>query len=135
VPVEQGAEIARRALDLVGVRFRLHGRHPDVGLDCVGVVARALAGESIEVPCDYTLRGDYLGRIAADMDRRGFRDVSDAPVRSGDILLCLPAEWQLHFAIATPDGFVHAHAGLRRVVLTPPPFPWPIVGHWRPTGD
>jgi hypothetical protein len=32
---------------------------------------------------------------------------------------------------APPHGFVHAHAGLRRVVTTPAPLPWPIECHWR----
>lgn len=133
--IDYGAEVARRALDLVGVRFRLHGRSAEAGLDCVGVVAQAVGNSSIDVPCDYSLRGDYLGRVAANLDRRGFRAIDGAPTRSGDIILCRISDRQLHFAIATDDGFVHAHAGLRRVVLTPPPFPWPILGHWRATGD
>lgn len=135
MPIDHGVGIAERALGLVGVNFRLHGRNPDAGLDCVGVVAQALGGDSIEIPRDYALRGDYLERIAAFMDRGGCRAMSEERVRSGDILLCRPAERQLHFAIATADGFVHAHAGLRRVVMTPRPLPWPTVGHWRSIGD
>jgi hypothetical protein len=34
--------------------------------------------------------------------------------------------------IATTGGrFVHAHAQLGRVVLTPLPPPWPVVRQWR----
>lgn len=38
---------------------------------------------------------------------------------------------QLHLMIGTRDGIVHAHAGLGRVVLTPGPSPWPLLGAWR----
>lgn len=132
-----GADIAVRALDLVGVPFQLRGRRPEVGLDCIGVVAVALAGcgDAIEIPCDYTLRGNYLGRISAFLDRDCFSRMSNENMEAGDILLCQPAVRQLHLAVVTHVGAVHAHAGLRRVVLTPLPLPWPVVGHWRCFGD
>ena len=51
---------------------------------------------------------------------------------AGDVLLLDVGPSQLHLAIVGVDGgIVHAHAGLRRVVLTPYPLPWPIVRHWR----
>ena len=34
--------LAEAALGLLGVPFRLHGRDPATGLDCVGLVAEAL---------------------------------------------------------------------------------------------
>ena len=132
-----GAEIAQRALDVVGVGFKAGGRCVEAGLDCVGVVAAALASQccSFPIPGDYTLRGDYQTRILAFFDRDCFRTIADCRMRPGDILLFQTAPRQLHFAIFTPGGFVHAHAGLRRVVLTPCPLPWPVIGHWRYTGD
>jgi hypothetical protein len=33
--------------------------------------------------------------------------------------------------IWTARGLVHAHAGLGRAVLMPPPAPWPVRGIWR----
>jgi cell wall-associated NlpC family hydrolase len=137
VRADVGAAIACRALDLVGVPFKLHGRRPEAGLDCVGVVALALAGcgHPVESPCDYTLRGDYVDRISAFLDRECFCRLSNEIMAAGDILLCRPAVRQLHLAIVTHVGAVHAHAGLRRVVLTPLPLPWPVIGHWRCSGD
>ncbi|MBC7159085.1 MAG: peptidoglycan endopeptidase, partial [Porphyrobacter sp.] len=50
--------LAEAALALVGVRFRLHGRDPTRGLDCVGVVVAALAavGRVAHLPARYSLR-------------------------------------------------------------------------------
>jgi cell wall-associated NlpC family hydrolase len=46
--------LATAAETLVGSRFRLHGRDPETGLDCVGVVAAAMAaiGQSPPSPLD-----------------------------------------------------------------------------------
>jgi hypothetical protein len=38
---------------------------------------------------------------------------------------------QLHLGVRTADGFVHAHAGLRRVVETPGAPQWPVLGVYR----
>ena len=133
MPVDVGAAIADRAAALVGTPFRVRGRKIGSGLDCVGVVAEALAvtGGMLEVPRDYTLRGEYLGRVCAFFDRDCFHQINTEPARPGDILLCRPADRQVHFVVSTTHGAVHAHAGLQRVVVTPPPLPWPIIGHWR----
>ena len=40
-----GAALAAAAESLVGTRFRLHGRDPDTGLDCVGLLAASLAAK------------------------------------------------------------------------------------------
>jgi hypothetical protein len=54
------------------------------------------------------------------------------PTRAGDVLLIRPGPAQHHLVIAaTAGGFVHAHAGLRRVVLTPAPLGWTVEHHWR----
>ncbi|HEV7233883.1 MAG TPA: NlpC/P60 family protein [Sphingorhabdus sp.] len=137
MPHDVGRAISARALACVGVPFRLRGRQRDAGLDCVGLVANALAGAgvSFEVSCDYTLRGDYLTRISTFFDRDCFDAINGPDLRRGDILLCESAVRQLHFAVVAGDGAVHAYAGLRRIVLTPLPLPWPIIGHWRYIGD
>jgi lipoprotein Spr len=49
----------------------------------------------------------------------------------GDLALVRPGPLQLHLMILVPGGFVHAHAGLRRVVEMPGASPWPVMGWWR----
>jgi uncharacterized protein YijF (DUF1287 family) len=52
--------------------------------------------------------------------------------RAGDVLLFRLPVAQFHLGIVEADGaLIHAHAGLRRVVVTPPPFAWPVERHWR----
>ncbi len=135
--VDVGIAIAGRAIKLVGVPFRLRGRRAEAGLDCVGVVAHALECTAcpFDIPGDYALRGAYLGRISAFFDRDCFRTLEAERLQPGDIILCQPGDGQVHFAVFTLRGAVHAHAGLRRVVLTPSPLPWPTIAHWRYTGD
>jgi hypothetical protein len=38
---------------------------------------------------------------------------------------------QIHLGIRTAAGFVHAHAGIRRVVETPGTPAWPILAAYR----
>ena len=132
-----GTAIAERAIKLVGAPFRLHGRRCEAGLDCVGVVTYALecTGRPFNVPRDYALRGEYLAGIFAFFNADCFRQIDAEPALPGDISLGQPAARQLHFVVYTMHGFVHAHAGLRSVVLTPPPLPWPAIANWRYIGD
>lgn len=135
--IDPFAAIAGRALEIVGAPFKLGGRCPRAGLDCVGVVGFVLADNIVShpIPNDYALRGEYLDRISAFFNRPAFQRLENASPRSGDILLYQPSVRQLHLAVVTVHGAVHAHAGLRRVVLTPLPLPWALIGHWRFTGD
>ena len=41
--------ISAQALALVGAPFRLHGRSEETGLDCVGLVALAVARSGVRV--------------------------------------------------------------------------------------
>lgn len=118
-----GKRAVAAARACVGERFRLHGRDPALGLDCVGLAACAYALDG--VPTGYALRGGREADALAWLDRLGFRAVDEA--RPGDLLLLRPGPFQLHLAIATPGGFVHADAGLRRVVEAPGPPRWPLV--------
>lgn len=47
------------------------------------------------------------------------------------MLLMAAGPGQLHLGIRTVGGFVHADAGLRRVVERPGMPPWPLIGVWR----
>ena len=126
---------ARRAL---GVRFRLHGRDPAYGLDCVGLAAlavRAGGGQAI-IPTGYALRSGDSDAAAAMIEAAGLirADHGQPSTQAGDLLLCRAGPGQLHLVIdsgAPGGGFIHADAQLRRVVERPGPPPWPVIGRWR----
>lgn len=124
-----GERVAAAAQATVGVPFRLHGRDPATGLDCVGVVAVALrAGGHIgPVPDGYRLR---CGGVAAYRPCWGGLIAVDG-MAAGDVLLCRVGPGQLHLAVRIEAGIVHADAGLRRVVERPGALPWPLVTAWR----
>jgi cell wall-associated NlpC family hydrolase len=128
-----GARLAEAALALVGTRFRLHGRDPVHGLDCIGLLEAAMAriGKPITLPQGYGLRNASLDRWLPQPEALGFVPAS-GPMRSGDVLLSAPGPAQYHLAIAAPPhGFAHAHAGLRRVVVSAQMPAGPILQHWR----
>jgi murein DD-endopeptidase / murein LD-carboxypeptidase len=129
--------IATRAMTLLGAPFRLHGRSPETGLDCVGVVAACLfeVGYRFETPNDYRIRGDFEGRAQAFFTDSKFRNVDDGSWMAGDILLLRPGPRHIHFAVLAHVGAVHAHVGLGRVVLTPLPLPYGNITQWRFQGD
>jgi len=60
--------LARAAESLVGTPFRLHGRDPRAGLDCIGLFAAAMqrTGTPVTVPTGYTLRVSDLARWLPD---------------------------------------------------------------------
>ena len=125
--------LATAAEALVGVPFRLHGRVPATGLDCVGVIACALAaaGAGPRAPRGYGLRDTDIARFLALASANGLVRAS-GPVARGDLLLVSPGPAQHHLACASgPREIVHAHAGLGRVVRQPLPADWPLLHHWR----
>ncbi|MBO9499856.1 MAG: hypothetical protein J7483_10415 [Novosphingobium sp.] len=128
-----GAALAAAAERLIGTPFALHGRDPARGLDCVGLVAAALAaiGRPAVAPLGYRLRQVRVEGFLGAVVRSGLV-AAVGPTRAGDVLLVRPGPAQHHLVIAaTAGGFVHAHAGLGRVVLTPAPLGWPVDHHWR----
>ncbi|MBW8785193.1 MAG: hypothetical protein JF593_11265 [Novosphingobium sp.] len=128
-----GAELADAAERLVGCPFRLHGRDPATGLDCLGVLAAALAsgGRVAPLPTRYTLRRKADPLPTGIAESLGLVPTSGAAAR-GDVLLFDVGPCQLHLAVAAGDArLVHAHAGLRRVVVGPLPPEWRRVAHWR----
>ncbi|WP_375393676.1 peptidoglycan endopeptidase [uncultured Sphingomonas sp.] len=125
-----GAAGAAAALAAVGARFRLHGRDPASGLDCVGVAALAVraGGFRGSVPSGYAIRGGDPAALAARFDT--VLAAADG-ARPGDIVLMRSGPAQLHLGVIVAGGMVHADAGLRRVVLRPGPPAWPVIGAWR----
>ena len=131
-PAERAVAAGR---GVVGVRFRLHGRDPAFGLDCVGVagVAMRAAGFSGDIPGGYALRGGDAATVAARLDASGLeRGYAPLP---GDLALFETGPAQFHLAVLVEGGIVHADAMLRRVVERPGTPPWPIIGLWRTRGD
>lgn len=127
------ANLARAAEGLVGCRFRLHGRDPATGLDCIGLLAAALqqCGCPATLPQGYPLRLCRLDNWLPDPASCGFV-WAQPPWQPGDVVLIQPGTAQFHLAIAgAAGGWVHAHAGLRRVVHHAQLPPGPVVHHWR----
>ena len=129
-PESVGEQIENAALAAVGARFRLHGREPATGFDCVGLAAWALraGGCEAEAPTGYALRGGDAATVIAMLDRVLARAAGE---QGGDVLLMRTGPGHLHLGIRVADGLVHADAGLRRVVLRPGAVSWPVLGAWR----
>ena len=131
-------KIAKRAMDLCGARFCLHGRDAETGLDCVGLAQQCLiaARFDCDVPNGYSIRSGSERSITEFMAETGFeRFPPDAALCEGDIILVRPSPVQWHFLIRAGTGFVHAHAGLGKVVYCPGSAPWPIVSIFRLAED
>ena len=128
-----GVALARAAEALVGPKFRLHGRDPATGLDCIGLLAAALAaiGKPAPLPTGYTFKLRRLDNWLPDPAACGFA-ITDEPMIAGDVVLLDLGPCQQHLAIIAGSGrFIHAHAGLRRVVDGSGPLPGPVRHQWR----
>lgn len=126
--------MAEEALLLCGTAFRLHGRDTKNGVDCVGLadLCASAAGLDCNVPTGYSIRGGNINRVTDFLMSAGFEKMAGSQkINEGDLVLVQPSPVQLHFLICAQDGFVHAHAGLRKVVFSPGPCPWPIIEIFR----
>jgi lipoprotein Spr len=123
-------DYAARARSLVGARFRAQGRGEGC-LDCVGVVIATFEIPATAVRRDYRLRGPHHLEDLRTALERHFRRVARPELRAGDVMLLAAAEHQPHLAVRTDAGFVHAHAGLRRVVESPGDPDWPVLAVYR----
>lgn len=127
---KMGDAVAARARGLVGVRFRPQGRCAERGLDCIGLVALAIEAKGVRR--DYSLRGGSVDDLAEGLRAADMRPVMKAA--AGDVLVLRTGAQQLHLAVATDGGFVHADAGAGRVVEAPGRPEWPIIAIWRKRG-
>lgn len=123
------AALAQAAESLLGVPFRLHGRDPAIGLDCVGLVGEAMrrSGHAPVLPQGYPLRAVSIEPLLHFAECSGLERVSEG----GAVWLVQVHRLQSHLLVAVQGGAVHAHAGLRRVTFLPDPLPWPIAVRWR----
>lgn len=129
-----GDAIAERAFSQIGTPFRLHGRTPGVALDCVGLVAFAINANN--VVSDYSLKGVNSTKILSHLDGFDLDILGDYfTFRDGDIAVVTCSPQQFHLMVRAANGWVHSHAGLRKVVHTPGISPWPIVALRRIIGD
>ena len=129
--------IGLRAQQAVGVRFRLHGRSLETGLDCVGLTAYAIKPviNNITIPRHYTLRFDNIAAPQDFFANTDFSQIdSNCVFQSGDIILVAPSCQQLHFLIKHSQHYVHAHSALRRIVETND-LPFDAIAAWRYKGD
>ena len=124
---------ANAAEALEGCRFRLHGRDPERGLDCVGVVLCALraAGRTVPHVAGYGLRNADIGRFLTLFDQAGLAPATEHSQR-GDMLIMRPGPGQHHCLIALGgERFVHAHAGIGRVIVQQGLPGWSLLHRWR----
>jgi len=119
-----GEQVVARGRALVGVRFRPQGRS-DAGVDCIGVVAMAFGLSAVRG--DYGLRSCDAAEVEREFEGSGFLPVAVTDAGSGDVLLVRAGFRQLHVVILTEEGYLHADAGLRRVVEVPGAVGWPVV--------
>jgi hypothetical protein len=127
-----GARVAEAAAALIGCPFRLHGRDPATGLDCVGLVMAALAATGAQpvAPHGYRLCNLSVDGWLPFAERSGLT-ASPGPVRIGEVLLIALGHCQHHLVImANQADVIHAHAGLRRVVRQPLEPTWRICAKW-----
>lgn len=134
--VEEGsaaAQFAAAAASMIGTPFRLHGRDPASGLDCVGLVYASLAaiGRRPLAPNGYSLRNRSITGWLRFAALNGLAPVTGTMIR-GDVLLVQPSSVQHHLLIAADHGSaIHAHAGLGKVVRQPFNDRDSVRAHWR----
>ncbi len=124
--------LAQAAQRFIGVPFRLHCRNPAIGLDCVGLVGAALTelGRTPILPQAYGLRNSDITWLLTFAAANALKS-SAGPIAADEIILVRPGPAQFHLLIAEHSGsFIHAHAGLRRVVRMPGPLGWAVHRHW-----
>ena len=132
---ELGARIAAEAERLVGIPFRLHGREPATGLDCIGLVAHCLSvahgGRTIATPTGYRLKNSGVAAFLKFAQSAGLR-CATGRWELGDILHVQPGPAQDHLLIVSRSNIlIHAHAALKCMVRTPASLGQPIAHHWR----
>ena len=108
---------------MIGAPFRLHGRNPPTGLDCIGLALRVLEQAGHKrlgggmIPAAYSVRGGTAEQFGTTMRAAGLRAVRRA--KAGEL------------AIAAEHGGRHAVTEFQ-----PRPFLGCLAGaHLRPTAD
>jgi murein DD-endopeptidase / murein LD-carboxypeptidase len=110
-------EFVAAARTCLGARFRLQGRHPDTGLDCIGLVVWSARQCGIIVPDahDYLL-SDNPARLDAGLLAAPIFPIDTADLASGDLVRLLSHGQPLHLAIYGESSLIHADIRCRKVV-------------------
>ncbi|MCJ8191783.1 peptidoglycan endopeptidase [Sphingomicrobium aestuariivivum] len=122
-----------RARSALGTPFKLQGREPGSGLDCLGLVIHAFRLDGGIFPQAYGWRQadacDFLAAAARD-----FFVIDAVFANSGDVLRFSQGLHRHHLAIATCNGVIHADARHRRVIERngDPGLPLVAVHRFRP---
>ncbi len=130
---KSASRLALAAQQFLDTPFKLHGRDPSIGLDCIGLLIASLEtiGVQTDGPKGYALRNRSIRPWLKHLPKAGFVEVKSR-IEAGDVLIASPGPEQHHVLIAdTSATAIHAHAGLRRVVRQPIPNDLRFVGHWR----
>ena len=109
---------------------------PGRSLDCVGLAVYSLFDSDglAQIAVNYHFRGYYEDWLATGLQNLGLKpQLSNQPWALGDLIVFKPSASQVHLGISTKGGVVHAHAGLRKIVMTPDP-QMRVIGHWRLEG-
>jgi cell wall-associated NlpC family hydrolase len=112
------AEIfADAATRCIGARFRLQGRDPATGLDCVGLVAwcAQACGLPVSDSREYVL-GSSAALLVPHLRASGFSERHSLSPQPGDVLIFNLQNSLTHVGICTTSGVVHADIRFRRVV-------------------
>lgn len=131
MPSLSGAAIAARARSFVGTRFRPQGRSPEYGLDCVGLVALAAQFPPELVPSGYSMRSEAGEEMLSSTFGGRAERIRPEDAGEGDVLLVSAGAGQHHLLLLLEHGFVHADAGLGKIVERPGAVPWRTVCAWR----
>ena len=132
-----GQRVAEAAASLLGTPFRLHGRNPDLGLDCVGLVDACLksVGAKPSLPRGYRLRNSSIKHWLSCATKSGLR-LANGRELPGDIGLLQASPIQHHLMIVEAPGvYIHAHASLKKVVRETSPLPHNFSSKWRIAAD
>lgn len=124
---------ASAAESMIGAPFRLHGRDPRGGVDCIGLVFASLVaiGRRPLAPDGYRLRNLSIDHWRSHAVLSGLA-TAQAPIQRGDVLLVQPSPMQHHLLIAAgASRVIHAHASLRKVVWQPLSCETIISALWR----
>ncbi len=135
--MSDGTRLAHAAAEMIDVPFRLHGRDPMLGLDCIGLVAASLEaiGRPAVAPSAYRLRNSSIEPFLGFAEMSGLRLVA-GKTAPGDVLLISPGPGQHHVVIAEDARTsIHAHAGLGRVVRQPIETALRPLARWRLNGS
>ncbi len=101
----------------VGARFRLQGRDPATGLDCIGLVVWSAQQCGLALPdaSDYLLF-DNPARLDGAIARAPLEAIDPRALAPGDMVRLMSSSQPLHLAIFGDDSLIHADIRLRKVV-------------------